>query len=187
MIRRAAASEGELVAAEDSDAVIEALAAHDTHIVTLTVTEKGYYRHPATGKLSTDDPAIAHDLGGGTPRTIYGYLASALDRRRATGAGGLTLISCDNLSSNGMLLMNLLCEFLEHRDAVLADWARDHVAAPNTMVDRIVPAATPADRATVAAAIGVDDAAALVTEPFRQWVIEDRFAGPRPRWEPAVV
>jgi fructuronate reductase len=176
-----------LVAPEDPDAVIDALAAHDTHIVTLTVTEKGYYRHPAIGRLSTDDPAIAHDLGGGVPRTIYGYIAAALDRRRATGAGGLTLISCDNLSGNGTLLMNFLFEFLQHRDAALADWARSHVVAPNTMVDRIVPAMTPADRATVAAAIGVDDAAALVTEPFRQWVIEDRFAGPRPRWELAGV
>ncbi|SFN71564.1 mannitol dehydrogenase family protein [Sphingomonas sp. OK281] len=172
-----------LVAAENPAAVIDALAAHDTHVVTLTVTEKGYYRHPATGRLLIDDPAIAHDLGDGVPRTIYGYLAAALERRRATGAGGLTLVSCDNLSGNGTLLMRLLGEFLGHRDAALAGWTRDHVAAPDTMVDRIVPAATPANRATIAAAIGVDDAAALLTEPFRQWVIEDRFAGPRPRWE----
>jgi fructuronate reductase len=172
-----------LVASEDPGAVIDALAAHDTHVVTLTVTEKGYCRHAATGRLRSDDPAVANDLGGGMPQTIYGYLAAALDRRRATGAGGLTLVSCDNLSGNGTLLMSLLIEFLERRDADLAVWTRDHVAAPDTMVDRIVPAATAADRATVAAVIGVDDAAALVTEPFRQWVIEDRFAGPRPRWE----
>lgn len=174
-----------LVAAEDPEAVIDALASPDTHVVTLTVTEKGYHRHPATGRLLTDDPAVAHDLDGGVPRTIYGYLAAAFARRRATGAGGLTLVSCDNLSGNGTLLMSLLGEFLDQRDGDLAGWTRNHVAAPDTMVDRIVPAATPADRATVAAAIGVDDAAALVTEPFRQWVIENRFAGPRPRWESA--
>ena len=174
-----------LVAAENPDAVITALADADTHVVTLTVTEKGYYRHPATGALLTDDPAVANDLRGGVPQTIFGYLAAALDRRRSTGAGGLTLVSCDNLSGNGALLMSLLGAFVERRDADLAAWVRANVAAPDTMVDRIVPAATAADRATVAAVIGLDDAGALVTEPFRQWVIEDRFAGPRPAWEAA--
>lgn len=174
-----------LVAAEDPEAVIAALAAPDTHIVTLTVTEKGYYRHPATNALRTDDPAIASDLRGGVPQTIFGYLAAALDRRRNAGAGGLTLVSCDNLSGNGTLLMHLLTAFIAHRDAGLAAWVRAHVTAPDTMVDRIVPASTEADRARIAAAIGVDDAAALVTEPFRQWVIEDRFAGPRPAWKAA--
>lgn len=178
-----------LVAAEDPEAVIAALADPDTHVVTLTVTEKGYYRHPATGALLTDDPAVANDLRGGVPQTIFGYLAAALERRRSTGAGGLTLVSCDNLSGNGTLLMSLLTAFVDRRDrdlgSDLGGWVRAHVAAPETMIDRIVPASTQAERATVAQAIGVDDAAAIVTEPFRQWVIEDRFAGPRPPWEAA--
>lgn len=174
-----------LVAAEDPDAVIAAIADADTHVVTLTVTEKGYYRHPATGRLRTDDQMIASDLGGGVPQTIFGYLAAALERRRVEGAGGLTLISCDNLSGNGRLLMSLLLEFVERRNADLAVWMREHVAAPDTMVDRIVPASTAVDRRVVATAIGVEDQAAIVTEPFRQWVIEDRFAGPRPQWEHA--
>lgn len=174
-----------LVAAEDPQAVIAALADPDTHVVTLTVTEKGYYRHPASGALLVDDPAIASDLGGGVPRTIFGYLAAALERRRSAGAGGLTLVSCDNLSGNGALLMRLLTAFVDRRDPGLGAWVRAHLAAPDTMVDRIVPASTQAERATVAKAIGVEDAAAIVTEPFRQWVIEDRFAGPRPAWETA--
>jgi fructuronate reductase len=174
-----------LVAAEDPDAVIAALAHTDTHVVTLTVTEKGYYRHPATGRLRTDDQMIASDLDGGVPQTIFGYLAAALDRRRVEGAGGLTLISCDNLSGNGRLLMSLLLEFVEQRNTDLAVWTREHVAAPDTMVDRIVPASTAVDRRVVATAIGVEDEAAIVTEPFRQWVIEDRFAGSRPQWEHA--
>ena len=174
-----------LVAAEEPDAVVAALAAPETHVVTLTVTEKGYYRHPASGRLRTDDPAVANDLRGDTPQTIYGYLAAALAQRRANGAGGLTLVSCDNLSGNGTLLITSLLAFLEHREAGLADWTRANVSAPNTMVDRIVPASTAADRAIAAAAIGVEDDAAIATEPFRQWVIEDRFAGPRPRWEAA--
>lgn len=174
-----------LVASEDACAVIDLLAAADTPVVTLTITEKGYYRHPATGALRLDDPAIAGDLCGGTPRTIYGYLAAAISRRRASGAGGLTLVSCDNLAGNGALLMRLLTEFLGACDPDLAIWALEHVLAPNTMVDRIVPASSPSDRALVSAAIGMEDAAAIVTEPFRQWVIADRFAGPRPRWERA--
>ncbi|HXH15970.1 MAG TPA: mannitol dehydrogenase family protein [Sphingomonas sp.] len=174
-----------LVAAEDPDAVMAALADPDTHVVTMTVTEKGYYRHPASGALLTDDPAVAGDLRGDVPRTIFGFLAAALDRRRSSGAGGLTLVSCDNLSGNGALLMSLLTAFIDHRDAELGAWVRAHVAAPDTMIDRIVPASTQAERASVAASIGVEDAAALVTEPFRQWVIEDRFAGPRPAWEMA--
>lgn len=174
-----------LVAHEDPEAVIVALADPDTHVVTLTVTEKGYYRHSATGKLNLDDPAIASDLRREVPQTIYGYLAQALARRRAGGAGGVTLVSCDNVSGNGALLMQSLGEFLDAVDGGLATWMRRHVAAPDTMVDRIVPASTPADRARVAAAIGMDDAGAIVTEPFRQWVIQDHFAGPRPCWEAA--
>ncbi|TCP85017.1 fructuronate reductase [Sphingomonas sp. PP-CE-1A-559] len=184
-IRLIAAIDTVLVAAEDPDAVIAALAHTDTHVVTLTVTEKGYYRDPVTGRLRTDDQMIASDLDGGVPETIFGYLAAALDRRRVEGAGGLTLISCDNLSGNGRLLMSLLLEFVERRNTDLAVWTREHVAAPDTMVDRIVPASTAVDRGMVATAIGVEDEAAIVTEPFRQWVIEDRFAGPRPQWEQA--
>ncbi|MGW8140077.1 mannitol dehydrogenase family protein [Sphingomonas zeae] len=174
-----------LVASEDPEAVIAALADPATQVVSLTVTEKGYYRHPAAGTLQRDDPAIADDLSGGAPTTIYGYLAQALARRRANGAGGVTLVSCDNLAGNGTLLMRLLGEFLDVVDRDLAEWTRAHVAAPDTMVDRIVPASTEADHAAVTAAIGMEDAAAIVTEPFRQWVIEDRFVGPRPRWEAA--
>lgn len=174
-----------LVAPEDAEAVIAALADPQTHVVTLTVTEKGYYRHPATGALRRDDPAIAGDLNGAVPRTLYGYLAQALGRRRAAGANGITLVSCDNLPGNGALLMSSLSEFLDEHDPDLAAWARDHVAAPDTMVDRIVPASTAAQRAEIAAAIGMEDAAAIITEPFSQWVIEDRFAGPRPTWEVA--
>lgn len=177
--------DGVLVAAEDPGAVIAALADSDTHVVTLTVTEKGYHRDPAGGSLLLDDPAIASDLLGGAPRTIYGYIAAALARRREEGSAALTIVSCDNLPANGTLLMTLLTTFLDRIDPDLAAWTRRTVAAPDTMVDRIVPAASDRDRADVAAAIGLEDSAAIVTEPFSQWVIANRFAGPRPRWETA--
>ncbi|HEX8445994.1 MAG TPA: mannitol dehydrogenase family protein [Sphingomonas sp.] len=172
-----------LVAPETPDAAIAALADPATHIVTLTVTEKGYHRLPATGGLADADPAIAAELRGGAPTTTLGLIAAGLARRRADGAGGLTLLSCDNLSRNGRLLRGLMAEYLDARDPGLRAWAEDKVTYPDTMVDRIVPAVAPADLEGVAVALGLRDAAAITTEPFHQWVIEDRFAGPRPRWE----
>lgn len=172
-----------LVAPENPQAVIDALASPDIHVVTFTITEKGYCRSP-DGTLDVGAADVAHDLSGAAnPRTIYGFLARALAPRRAGGLPGLSLVSCDNLADNGALLAALLDDFLGRIDSRLANWTRTHCACPSTMVDRIVPATTPADRDALAAEIGLDDAAAVVTEPFRQWVIEDRFAGPRPRWE----
>ncbi len=172
-----------LVAQEDPEAVIAALADRDTHVVTLTVTEKGYYRLPDSGTLNHDDPAVAGDLRGDTPQSIYGFLAQALARRRAACTPALTIVSCDNLPGNGALLLRLLNQFLETVDPDLANWARGHIAAPDTMVDRIVPTCTVTDRTAVQAKLGMKDAAAVISEPFRQWVIADHFAGARPNWE----
>ncbi|MDE2303107.1 MAG: mannitol dehydrogenase family protein [Sphingomonadales bacterium] len=156
----------EVVAAPQAPGRAEALiAAPTTHIVSLTVTEKAYASDAAPGGL-------------------YPLLAEGLRRRRAAGLAGLTLVSCDNLAGNGRVLEAGLCRHLEAGDAALARWVADECAFPVTMVDRIVPATTEADRAAVAQALGgVSDEGAVVTEPFRQWVIEDRFAGPRPGWE----
>jgi len=174
---------GVVVAPESPGAVIEALAAPSTLVVSLTVTEKGYGRGP-DGALDANLADIAADLRAeGLPRTLYGFLAEAVSRRRAAGAPGLTVMSCDNLAHNGAQLRGLFAEFLEHRSAHDAAWVAAHCAFPSTMVDRIVPAPTPEDRTRLARDIGLYDAAAVVTEPFRQWVIEDWFAGPRPRWE----
>ena len=172
-----------LVAPEDPLAVVQTIAAASVQVVTLTVTEKAYYS--ASGRVLDDQAApIASDLAADAPpQTIYGLLAAALADRRASGAPGLTLMSCDNLADNGELLGGLLGEFLERRDPGLALWTRDNCCFPSTMVDRIVPAPTAEDRRHVAVQLGMQDEAAVVTEPFRQWVIQDRFAGPRPRWE----
>lgn len=172
-----------LVAPEDPTAVVAAIADPHTSIVTITVTEKGYYRQPGTGGLTFDAPEIASDLRRAAPRTIYGCIADALALRRARGGNGLTLVSCDNLPGNGRLLRTLLLEFLERRDASLRAWAEQQVACPDTMVDRIVPTTSAADIDRIESLTGLRDEALVVTEPFRQWVIENRFAGPRPRWE----
>jgi fructuronate reductase len=172
-----------LVAPEDPGVVVAAIADPQTSVVTITVTEKGYFRRPSTGALMVDAPDIVSDLRGTAPRTIYGCIADGLALRRARGVEGLSLVSCDNLPGNGRLLRTLLLEFLEQRDASLRAWTEQHVACPNTMVDRIVPATSAEDIDRMESLTGVRDEALVVTEPFRQWVIEDRFVGARPRWE----
>jgi len=163
-----------LVAPYETEAVIAALASPATHIASLTITEKGYCR-AADGSL---DPELAGDL------SVYHYLAEGLRRRCDAGLGGLTLLSCDNLAENGRQLARLIGEYLDLNDPALLAWFKAECTCPATMVDRIVPATTPADRMAVAETLdGLVDYAAVMTEPFSQWVIEDRFAGPRPCWE----
>lgn len=161
-----------LVAPRDPGAVAAALAASATRIVTLTVTEKGYHRLPGGG---IDEAAIA--TAGGT---IYHYLAQAVRDRMSAGAGPMTLVSCDNMTDNGHVLHDGVASLL---DGAALGWFRRDWACPSTMVDRIVPATAPDDLDRLEARIGVRDEGAVVTEPFRQWVIEDRFADARPRWD----
>ncbi|MDR6787440.1 fructuronate reductase [Sphingomonas sp. BE138] len=161
-----------LVAPHAPRAVAAALAAPETRLVTLTVTEKGYHRQPGGG---VDGAAVA--AAGGT---IYHYLSQAVRDRLAAGAGPMTLVSCDNMTDNGHVLHGGVASLL---DGAALDWFERDWACPSTMVDRIVPATTADDLARVEQRIGLRDEGAVVTEPFRQWVIEDRFAGARPRWD----
>ncbi|CDX52250.1 Mannitol 2-dehydrogenase [Mesorhizobium plurifarium] len=172
-----------LVAPEDPGAVLAALTDPRIHIVTLTITEKAYLR-AADGTLDSARPDIVHDLANpGSPRTAHGFLAEALARRRAAGTPPFTVLCCDNLPANGATLHRLLIEFAKLRDADLGRHVADEVAFPSSMVDRIVPATTDADRARIADELGLEDAWPVMTEPFRQWVIEDRFPASRPAWE----
>jgi fructuronate reductase len=148
------------------------LIAPSTHIVSFTVTEKGYCRRE-DGSLDF----ILAEAG------FYPYLARALRERMDGGIGGLTLLSCDNLAHNGHELRRLMREYLERGDAGLLRWFEAECTCPNSMVDRIVPATTPADLDAIEAMLGLRDEGAVLTERFSQWVIEDRFAGPRPGWE----
>jgi fructuronate reductase len=175
-----------LVAPENPAAVIAAIASPDTHIVSLTVTEKGYCHDPASGTLLASHPDIVHDLTHpDAPRSAIGYLAAGLNKRRYDSGGPITIMSCDNLPHNGAVLKAVLGEFVQLRDPALAQWIDAHVRFPATMVDRIVPATTPADRERLQARLGVEDRAMVKAEPFTQWVIEDDFAGPRPPFEQA--
>ncbi len=166
------------------DAAVAALAAPEIDVVTMTLTEKGYCHVPATGRLDdTNADMLADEAGGALPRTALGLLARALDARRLRNGGGLTLISCDNIPGNGAILRSVLTDFVRRRSPALADWIAERVTFPSTMVDRIVPATQPADIDHIRQLAGVTDLGAVVGEPFRQWVIEDAFAGRRPPWD----
>jgi fructuronate reductase len=164
-----------------AEAAVAALGDPKISVATMTVTEKGYCLTPSTGELDLDNPALRADLDGSfPPRTLLGLLAFALDRRREASEAPLTLISCDNVPSNGARLGAAMREFAALRSAELTRFIEDQVTFPSTMVDRIVPATAPEDLDKVSEALGARDPAAVVGEPFRQWVIEDKFAGERP-------
>lgn len=173
-----------LVAPREPDAVLAALAAPETRIVSLTITEKGYGIDPATGGLDMNAPAIAADLAEPrAPGSAVGLIAEAARRRMADGLAPFTVLSCDNLPSNGKVLARLVAEFAEAVDPALARHVAEEIPFPSTMVDRITPASTGATFADAAALLGVEDHAAVETEPFTQWVIEDSFVSGRPEWE----
>ena len=156
-------------------------------IVTLTVTEKGYC-HTVNGELDEGHPDIQHDLANiQASRSMPGVLAAGLQGRKAAGAGPLTIVSCDNLSGNGKVLQQVIQNITQLLDPALADWCESHLSFPETMVDRIVPQPTEEDRSEFRHARGVQDEALLITEHFRQWVIEDNFMTDRPPWEAAGV
>ncbi|MEI6574260.1 MAG: mannitol dehydrogenase family protein [Alphaproteobacteria bacterium] len=173
-----------LVAPENPEALIAAMADPHVKIVSLTITEKGYCLDPATGKLDGEHPDIRHDIANpDQPKTAPGYILAALHRRRALGLKPFTVMSCDNLPSNGKKLQAILIKLAGLRSAEFASFIETDVACPSTMIDRIVPQTTDEDRAIAKAALHLEDAWPIATEPFTQWVTEDRFPEGRPDWE----
>lgn len=172
-----------LVAPEEPAALLAAMIDPAVRIVTSTVTEKAYMRD-AGGDLDLDHPDVRWDLENpGRPKTVHGFLAAALAGRRQAGSKPFTVLCCDNLPANGATLRRLLLRFLEAGQPDLAAYVEDSVPFPSTMVDRIVPATTDADRARISMMLGVEDAWPVTTEPFCQWVVEDDFVDGRPDWE----
>lgn len=156
-----------------------------TRIISLTVTEKAYCQDAATGTLDETHPGIVADLRMDRfPSTVPGLLVEALRRRRDTGAGRCTILVCDNLPSNGDTVARIVGRYANLCDPKLGDYIANDIVFPCTMVDRMVPATTNSDRLTIEQ-FGYRDAWPVVAEPFSQWVIEDRFAAGRPRWEEA--
>ncbi|WP_066959350.1 mannitol dehydrogenase family protein [Microbulbifer sp. Q7] len=175
-----------LVGPESPQQLLELLAQESVRIVSLTITEKGYCHDPASGDLNPQHPDVVHDLQNPqAPKSALGYIVGALALRKARGLPGFTVLTCDNLPSNGTLLGKVLGQFAEKVDSELAAWIAENTTTPSTMVDRIVPATTDADRAELEALIGCRDEAAVMAEPFSQWVVEDNFLRGRPEWDKA--
>ncbi len=172
-----------LVAPVNPQAVLDAIAAPATRIVSLTVTEKGYCHDPATGVLRLDHPDIVFDLAHpDAPRSAIGMLVYGLQLRHARGLGPITLMSLDNLPANGRVLRAAVLRFAEEIDSTLRKWIEGQCRFPCSMVDRIVPKTTDADRDAVGAALGCVDAWPVLGEPFFDWAVEDEFAADRPDW-----
>ncbi|ABS03613.1 mannitol dehydrogenase family protein [Kineococcus radiotolerans] len=184
-VPRVVASTTGVVRGWDPDAVASLLLDPGTSVVTLTVTEKGY-RRDLRGGLDVTDPALADDLAGGRP-TAVGLLARALDARFRANGAPLTVVSCDNLARNGEVTSRVVREYVERsgwQDAgAVLQWLQTAVTFPSTVVDQIVPAATPGVLDSAAQALGVRDELAVAGEPFRSWVLQDDFAAARPAWE----
>jgi D-arabinitol 4-dehydrogenase len=167
--------------------LIEIGAAASTPIISFTVTEAGYYLG-TDNRLDPSHAALRADLEGRSSTTIYGAVSAILRRRRERGGGPLTLLSCDNLRSNGARFRSGLIEFLERRrEASLAEWVEANTSSPSAMVDRITPRPSPEVADRIRAATGRDEHAPVMAESFVQWVIEDRFSAGRPAWESAGV
>ncbi|HET7305352.1 MAG TPA: mannitol dehydrogenase family protein [Segeticoccus sp.] len=179
---------GYLFAPDDPEAVLEVMSAPTTRIVSLTITEGGYHFHPSTGEFDPDDPVLQADLRpGATPQSVFGFITEALARRRASGTPAFTVMSCDNIQGNGEVAHRMVTAFARLKDPDLADWIEAEVAFPNSMVDRITPVTTDEDRRRVAEEFGIEDGWPVVTEPFTQWALEDRFPQGRPAYEDVGV
>ncbi|MEM1364854.1 MAG: mannitol dehydrogenase family protein [Pseudomonadota bacterium] len=167
----------------DNSTLIKRMAQQDIRIVSLTVTEGGYYTDPGTGEFEASHDDIMHDAANpDIPRTAFGAMIEALRLRRANGAGPFTGLCCDNLQGNGAILRRTLLSLANMSDPGLAEWIDANCTFPNSMVDCIVPATGPKELALVAE-FGVADAAPVTHENFRQWVVEDNFCAGRPDWD----
>ncbi|NNE72949.1 MAG: mannitol dehydrogenase family protein [Acidimicrobiales bacterium] len=165
-----------VLAVGDHRAVVELVAAPDTQIVSLTITEGGYPIDDTTGAYLPESPVAGS-------ASAFGLIAAGLQERHAAGLGPITILSCDNIMSNGDAARRATVGEATRISPELAAWVEAEVTFPNSMVDRITPATTDADRAFLAEAYGLADRWPVVAEPFRQWVIEDSFAADRPPFE----
>ncbi|MFT7651575.1 MAG: fructuronate reductase [Candidatus Azotimanducaceae bacterium] len=154
----------------------------DTHAVTLTITEKGYC-HDHMGDLDSKNPSIIEDLKNPTaPKTAPGVLAYALKQRMLSEAGGITILSCDNVAGNGSVTRNVVEAMVSEISPDASDWVANNASFPTSMVDRIVPQTNTGDIDEFTKYAGYEDQGLVICEPYSQWIIEDNFAGERPNW-----
>jgi mannitol 2-dehydrogenase len=179
---------GVIDASTTTTPLLAAIALPQTKIVSITVSEAGYYLDPATKKLAVVSPSVAHDIANPhAPRTTPGILVEAYRQRRDARLPAFTALSCDNIQHNGRVLRDAVLALAREIDRDLAGWIEEHARFPSSMVDRITPVPTRAQIEAFAAKTGVADEATLFCESFRQWVIEDDFAAGRPDWSQVGV
>ena len=172
----------------DSQAVIAALTDPAIRIVSLTITEGGYYIDPASQKFDPTHPDIAWDAANfATPKTAFGLILAGLVKRRDAGIAPFTVMSCDNIPGNGHVTENAVAGLAALIDPALAEWVKSSVAFPNGMVDRITPATSEREKNLLAEQFGIDDAWPVFCESFKQWVLEDNFPAGRPALEQVGV
>ena len=172
----------------DTAAILARLADPSTRIVSLTVTEGGYFIDSTTGAFAVDHPMIQADVRDPeNPKTVFGLILAGLRARREKALPPFTVLSCDNVPHNGQVAMNAVAGLAEAIDPALAVWVRAEVAFPNGMVDRVVPATGDRERRLLVDQFGVADASPVFCEDFIQWVLEDRFSAGRPALEQAGV
>jgi mannitol 2-dehydrogenase len=170
-----------LFAPANPEAVLEKIADPDIKIITLTITEGGYNFSPVTGEFQLMEPAIQYDLKHPeNPKTVFGFLAQALKRRKDREIEGLTIQSCDNIQRNGEILKKMLLSYAKVAEPELIEWIEKHVTFPNCMVDRITPVTMPSDIENLRSTYGIEDSWPVVCEPFIQWIIEDNYSNGRP-------
>ncbi|QTE30151.1 mannitol dehydrogenase family protein [Pengzhenrongella sicca] len=175
-------------APDDPAAAVERLADPAIRIVSLTITEGGYNFHHVTGEFDLGNAAVVADLANPTaPSTVFGLVCAGLRLRRDRGIAPFTVMSCDNIQENGHVAERMFTAYARALDPEFAAWMTAHVPFPNSMVDRITPSTTDADRADVAATYGIEDGWPVVCEDFTQWVLEEKFADGRPPYEDAGV
>lgn len=157
-------------------------------IVSLTVTESGYFLNPNTGKFDPNNQNIVKDLENPDhPSTIFGIMIQALKKRKESGVPPFTIMSCDNVPENGHVCKEVTLGLAHMVDPDMADWMEEHVQFPNSMVDRITPATSELERDYLMDQFGVEDSFPVFCEPFRQWVLEDKFSNGRPDLEQVGV
>ena len=172
----------------DGPAILAAMTAPEIRIVSMTITEGGYFVNPATGRFDPAHPAMAADAASPTaPKTVFGLIVAALAARRAAGIAPFTVMSCDNIPHNGAVARDAVMGLARLSDPALCDWIGANVTFPNGMVDRITPATSARERRIAAEDFGVEDAWPVFCEGFRQWVLEDKFCNGRPALEAVGV
>lgn len=172
----------------DAEAIISTIASPDIKIISLTITEGGYFLDELTGKFNPNHRAIVTDITTPEPpKTIFGLILAGLARRKSRGLGGLTILSCDNLPHNGIVARDAVIGMATQINRELLDWIEVHITFPSSMVDRITPATGERELERIRVEFGIDDVAPVFCEDFKQWVLEDSFAAGRPELEKVGV